>query len=63
MAKKLSKGGKTVQKSMLQSAGHEMKVNPPKILAHTAKKFGKDKAAKQKVAIMFSKAGQSKKKK
>ena len=43
-------------KAALESAGHELKVNPPKQLAKTAKKFGKADAAKQRVAIMFSKA-------
>jgi len=40
----------------IEAAGHEIKENPPKILAHTRKKFGKKRAEKQKVAIMFSKA-------
>lgn len=40
----------------IEVAGHEMKVNPPKILAHTAKKFGKARMKKQKTAILLSKA-------
>ena len=40
----------------IQEAGHEMKVNPPKILAKTRKKFGKKKAEKQKTAILLEKA-------
>lgn len=40
----------------IEAAGHEMKVNPPKILAKTQKKFGKKRMEKQKVAIMLSKA-------
>lgn len=42
--------------SLVESAGHEIKVNPPKILAHTARKFGLADAKRQKVAIMLSKA-------
>lgn len=41
---------------LVEAAGHEIKVNPPKILKKTAKKSGAKKAAKQKVAIMLSKA-------
>lgn len=40
----------------IEAAGHEIKTNPPKILRHTAKKFGKADARKQRVAIMLSKA-------
>lgn len=40
----------------IEAAGHEIKEDPPKILAHTKKKFGKKRVAKQKVAIMLSKA-------
>jgi hypothetical protein len=36
-----------------------MKVNPPKQLAKTARKFGKADANKQRVAIMLSKARKS----
>ena len=43
-------------KGAIEAAGHEIKVNPPKILAHTAKKFGKADAKRQRVAIMLSKA-------
>lgn len=43
-------------KSKIEAAGHEMKVNPPKQLAKTARKFGKERASKQRVAIMLSKA-------
>jgi len=42
----------------IEAAGHEIKENPPKILVHTRKKFGKKRAEKQKVAIMLSKARQ-----
>ncbi len=40
----------------IKAAGHEMKKNPPAILAKTAKKFGKEVAGKQKIAILLSKA-------
>lgn len=46
-------------KSAIERAGHEMKVNPPKQLAKTAKKFGKADAKRQRVAIMLSKARKS----
>ena len=46
-------------KQAIESAGREMKVNPPKQLAKTAKKFGKADANKQRVAIMLSKARKS----
>jgi hypothetical protein len=46
----------TPSRAALQSAGHELKVNPPKQLARTAKKFGKADAKRQRIAIMFSKA-------
>jgi transposase len=42
--------------SKIEAAGHELKVNPPKQLAKTAKKFGKADAERQRVAIMLSKA-------
>jgi hypothetical protein len=38
------------------SAFHEIHANPPKILAHTARKFGKADADRQRVAIGLSKA-------
>ena len=42
------------------AAFHEIKANPPAILAKTAKKSGADQARKQAVAIALSKAGLSK---
>lgn len=42
--------------SGLEAIGRELKENPPKILAHTAKKFGKGDANRQRTAIMLSKA-------
>lgn len=46
--------------SSIERAGHEMKENPPSQIAKTAKKFGKKKARKQKIAIMLSKARKGK---
>lgn len=43
-------------KAKIEAAGREMKANPPKILARTTRKFGKEDAKKQRVAIMLSKA-------
>ena len=43
-------------KVTLQRVGHELKSNPPKILAHTARKFGAARAARQRRAILLSKA-------
>lgn len=50
------------KKMSLEKAFKEMKENPPKILAKTAKKSGKKAAQKQKIAIALAKAGKSKKK-
>ena len=41
---------------ILRAAGHEMKVNPPKILRQTRRKSGAAQAEKQRVAILLSKA-------
>ncbi len=43
-------------KDVLQKVGHEIKTNPPRILAKTAKKKGKAQANKQRVAILLNKA-------
>jgi len=40
----------------VESAGHEMRMNPPSQLKKTAKKFGKKRSRKQAVAIMLNKA-------
>lgn len=48
--------GPTPSKAKIEEAGHEIKVNPPAILAKTKKKSGKEQARKQAVAIMLSKA-------
>jgi hypothetical protein len=47
-------------RAAIEKAGHELKVNPPKILAKTRKKKGKKRADKQRVAIMLSKARRGK---
>ena len=46
-------------KMSVDKAFKEVKENPPKILKKTAKKHGKKRAQKQKVAIALSKAGKS----
>lgn len=47
-------------KHKIAEAAHEMKANPPAQLAKTAKKFGRAKARKQRVAIMLAKARKGK---
>ena len=42
--------------SILTGIGHELKVNPPSILAETRRKKGKKAANKQRIAILLSKA-------
>ena len=41
---------------LLTGIGHELKTNPPKVLAETRKKKGPAQAEKQRVAILLSKA-------
>lgn len=43
-------------RAIVESVGHELKENPPKQLARTARKFGHERAAKQRVAILLSKS-------
>ena len=43
-------------RTVLESVGHELKHNPPRVLAKTARKYGKKRAQKQRVAILMSKA-------
>jgi hypothetical protein len=43
-------------RTKLQAAFHELKANPPSILAKTRKKAGPAAAQRQRVAIAFSKA-------
>lgn len=40
----------------LESVGHELKENQPRQLVNTARKFGKKRAEKQRVAILLNKA-------
>lgn len=47
-------------KKDISRAEKELKKNPPEILEHTAKKFGRKKARKQKIAIMLNKARKGK---
>lgn len=47
---------KKLKPGMLSAAFHEVKHNPPKILAKTRRKFGAADAKKQAVAIALSKA-------
>ena len=42
--------------TIIEKAGHEMKINPPKILAKTRARFGKKRAEAQRRAILLSKA-------
>lgn len=42
--------------TIIERAGHEMKMNPPKVLARTRAKFGVKRAEKQRVAILLSKS-------
>lgn len=46
-------------KMSVKEAFKEVKDNPPKVVRKTAKKYGKKRAEKQKVAIALSKAGKS----
>lgn len=43
-------------REMLQKIGHELKHNPPRVLAKTRKKKGKKQAERQRKAILLSKA-------
>ena len=55
----LIKGERTAmakKRAILQSVGHELKTDPPRILSHTRKKFGAKQADKQRVAILLNKA-------
>ena len=48
--------GHTRTVSILSGVGHELKTNPPAILAKTRRKSGVKRAAKQRTAILLSKA-------
>lgn len=43
-------------RAITESVGRELRDNPPKQLAKTARKFGSERAAKQRVAILLSKS-------
>lgn len=43
-------------RDVLESVGHELKENPPKVLAKTARRKGMHQAEKQRRAILLSKA-------
>ena len=47
---------KAKTKIVMRGVAHEMKKNPPKILAHTKAKYGAKRAEEQRVAIMLNKA-------
>src|SRR5262249_27900951 len=51
-----SQGAQVSSRAILESVGHELKTNPPKQLARTRRKFGASDAAKQRTAILLSKA-------
>ena len=51
-----SKYGPMPSETAIESAGHEMKENPPSVLAKTREKFGSKRAEKQRVAILLNKA-------
>ena len=58
MARKKRKATKSA--GLLHSAFEEVYSNTPKIVTHTAKKFGAARARKQRIAIAFSKARKAK---
>ena len=50
------RGAPSRTKAVMKGVAHEMKKNPPKILAHTRSKFGAKRSEEQRVAIMMNKA-------
>lgn len=46
----------TKSSAIIRKVGQEVKKNPPKIVQHTAAKFGAARAAKQRTAIILDKA-------
>lgn len=48
--------GPNKKERILQEVGHELKENPPEILAKTRRKKGKEAAEEQRRAILLSKA-------
>ena len=51
-----SEFGQAKSRAVLRSVGHELKANPPRVLAKTRRKKGKKAAESQRVAILLSKA-------
>ena len=66
MARRGAKGSKRSDygpmpsEASLESAGSEMKANPPSVLATTRRKFGAKRAESQRVAILMNKARRGK---
>jgi len=66
MARRGAKGSKRSDygpmpsEARLEAAGSEMKANPPSVLATTRRKFGAERAEKQRVAILMNKARRGK---
>lgn len=46
----------TKSEQIVESIGSELKSDPPKVLANTARKFGPERAKKQRIAILLSKS-------
>ena len=51
-----SRRKKTRTQKILQSVGHELKENEPRIVKHTRRKYGPKRAREQKTAILLKKA-------
>jgi hypothetical protein len=47
---------KPKSRRILQSVGHELKHDEPSIVGHTRRKFGPERAKRQKTAILLSKS-------
>ena len=54
MARKAKR--QTASQRKIQAAGHEVKKNPPRVLASTKRKFGARRAEQQRTAIVLNKA-------
>lgn len=51
-----SRKKKTKTRRILEDVGHELKVNEPRIVGHTRRKYGAARARKQETAILLNKA-------
>jgi hypothetical protein len=51
-----AKKGRYPSPGRIEKAGHELKEDPPAVLAKTKRKFGKARADRQRIAIMLNKA-------